>query len=283
MVACAWLSSSRPGRRVWPCRARSPCALPLDFSAGPEPALSPDPSPLKRQGVPADAGSASSGGFLSLGGALWLGGGPAGSGAGGAVSRASWSSLDAPSLGGAHALAQHGGASSAGLLWGSSGNLAAAAGGGASASPSKLSVQDDLALTGLGGRLWKSGASGSGDGWAEVLGGAARQGGSLLTSPQRLSSAGGAAPSGLAGNPSLALLQQQRQQQLIAALDAAKAQLAVQQHHQQQQRQLCKYFVHGFCREVRAQRVFLHLLPGSNACACRRGGGWGGWGGGGEF
>ncbi|PSC75029.1 hypothetical protein C2E20_1867 [Micractinium conductrix] len=212
----------------------------------------PEASPIKQRSLAAAAGGA---GFLDFANSLWQVGGASG-GAG------------APRAAGVNS------GSGGALLWGSSGNLAAAS----TASPSRLSVQDDLALTGLGSsRLWQSGGAdraagpSSGDGWAEVLGGAVQQqggaGSSLLASPQRgapqgAGGGGDALGGGGLGVPALALLQQRRQQQLIAALDAAKAQLLLQ--HQGGRQTICKYFMHGFCREGDACR-FSHSIPGALA------------------
>jgi hypothetical protein len=242
-------------------------------------ARTPEASPIKQPaGLAAaaggSAGTAAAAPFLDFGGGGSLWAAHAGSSSGGGT-RSSWpSDLPAmqPALGGGggsmHAGVSSGGvgsSSAAGLLWGSSGNLAAAAG--AAASPARPTAQDDLALVGLGSRLWQPAAaaphSASSDGWAEALGGAPA--GRLLASPQRPPA--GAQPGGAAA---LALLQARRQQQLLAALDAAKAQLA-QQAQQAQQRPICKYFLHGFCREVKLHRLYCPARsqpPPQPACRC---------------
>lgn len=257
-------------------------------SLAPSASGTPDQSPIKTApglaATVAGGGRAASGGsrFLDFGSSLWLGGSSAGGGAAGAGARAAtaggqsgWSSLDQPQQ---QALSGSG----PGLLWGSTGNLSAAA----ANSPGRPTAQDDLALPGLGSsRLWQpAGGSAGGDGWDQLLGSATGAGashhgvgGSLLTSPQRLGAApppGSAPMASLSGAAAVALLQQRRQAQLIAALDAAKMQLLLQQQAQQrgqqqgQGRQVCKYFVDGFCREVGAVCVCVWLWGAVGRCCC---------------
>ena len=129
---------------------------------------------------------------------------------------------------------------------------------GGSASPGRFS-QDEGSVGGGGGlsglgpsSLWQSSGP---DGWDLLSGSTAGAGGG--------SGAGGSSTGGSAVlSPGRLSQQQQREQALIAALDAAKAQLL----QQQQQPRVCKYFVHGFCREGDKCR-FSHVLPSASGAA----------------